>query len=508
MMAEDLFQRLKRAGKLPTPPIVVVRILELTRRRDVTVQTIADTIAMDPALAARILKFANSPLVALPRQVTSLKQAASLLGMRGISSLALSFSVLSSPGGRGCRRFHQPTFCVQSLACGVAARVIARVLGTCPPEEAFVGGLLSQMGRGALACAMPEAYDEVLAAAERIPADLPPLERAAFGETYATIGSKLIEDWGLPAALTDAFRSFRDLDGAAEGKPTLPYILNVSETIAAIVCPEPERAIPAIETLFDTMHAWFDMDREQCRSAMSEITEHVEDVHRAMALPKGNMRPVADIEAEVRECMAELSVAAQLESQALAQQRDDLQRRATTDRLTGIANRAGFDERLATEIERAVRGRRPLTLLMIDVDRFKRVNDLYGHVAGDEVLRGIAATLGDAVRKIDFVARYGGEEFAVVGPETGPEGAPAFAERIRSLVEQRTVRCDGRSLGVTISVGAVVFTKLTRHDTAGDIVREADAQLYAAKRAGRNCCQVCVDGKVTVRAQPVAQGQA
>jgi diguanylate cyclase (GGDEF)-like protein len=159
---------------------------------------------------------------------------------------------------------------------------------------------------------------------------------------------------------------------------------------------------------------------------------------------------------------------------------------ARTDPLTGIANRRSFDERLGIEITRGERYRRPFAVLVVDLDHFKRVNDTYGHQAGDEALRRLAAVLRDRGRAgIDVAARLGGEEFAVLLPETATDGARDMAERIRTEVERSTIRPEnGVAFGVTVSVGAACYPD--HADSAAALMRAADQALYAAKRLGRN----------------------
>lgn len=165
-----------------------------------------------------------------------------------------------------------------------------------------------------------------------------------------------------------------------------------------------------------------------------------------------------------------------------------LEQLAATDPLTGLLNRRALQERLTSEIERAARYEHQLVLLMIDLDHFKEVNDTYGHLVGDEVLREIACVLTNEVRTVDIVGRYGGEEFVVVLPEQGLEGGRAFAERVRERVAQ-TVFKGGDELenGVrlTISVGIASYPSENMH-SADELIARADEALYRAKAAGRD----------------------
>jgi diguanylate cyclase (GGDEF)-like protein len=155
-----------------------------------------------------------------------------------------------------------------------------------------------------------------------------------------------------------------------------------------------------------------------------------------------------------------------------------LHRISTQDGLTGLSNRRHFDDTLVLEWRRAVRNGMPLSLLMIDVDFFKAFNDQQGHQAGDDVLRGVARILRDAVhRAADIVARYGGEEFVVLLPETDANHAQLIAESLRSSIEQVGT--------VTASIGVATLSP-SREGSAHELVGKADEALYQAKRSGRN----------------------
>jgi two-component system cell cycle response regulator len=163
---------------------------------------------------------------------------------------------------------------------------------------------------------------------------------------------------------------------------------------------------------------------------------------------------------------------------------------AYLDGLTGIFNRRFFELRILEEIERARRYGTGMAVIMTDIDQFKRLNDEFGHVLGDEVLRQVSSLFHQQVRKIDVVCRYGGEEFAILLTQTGPEQAFNIAEKLRRMVA--TWQFPGVPRTVTVSAGAAAFPE---HGTTRDeLVKAADSALYAAKQAGRN--QVCLGNSV------------
>ncbi|GAB4482767.1 MAG: hypothetical protein OHK006_01910 [Thermodesulfovibrionales bacterium] len=171
-------------------------------------------------------------------------------------------------------------------------------------------------------------------------------------------------------------------------------------------------------------------------------------------------------------------------SVANAQLHAEIERMATTDGLTGLFNHRSFQEKLTEEIRRMKRYNEPVSLLLTDIDHFKKVNDTYGHPAGDQVLRGVARMIREAIRDIDIPARYGGEEFAVILPKTVDRDARVIAERIRRMVMDSTFTADGKTLKVTISIG--VASAPADADAKEDLIENTDKALYHAKHNGRN----------------------
>jgi diguanylate cyclase (GGDEF)-like protein len=177
--------------------------------------------------------------------------------------------------------------------------------------------------------------------------------------------------------------------------------------------------------------------------------------------------------------------------ESLRKHHDELERLSTTDTLTGLSNRRHLMNLLTHEIERAKRADRPFSILMLDVDHFKKYNDTHGHQAGDEVLARIGTVLRNSIRPYDCAARYGGEEFLVMLSGTSLDPAKETAERIRKQVRAEQFEAES----VTISIGVAEYP--SQGDTAKSVIGQADAALYGAKRAGRDrvVCAVAKSSK-------------
>ena len=171
----------------------------------------------------------------------------------------------------------------------------------------------------------------------------------------------------------------------------------------------------------------------------------------------------------------------------LAEKGRALEQLAHIDPLTGVANRRAFEAAINSELVRARRYEHPLCLIVGDIDHFKRINDLHGHLAGDFVLKELARLVQSRIRRDEVFARYGGEEFCIILPETTLDGAVELGERLRQQVHDNTFVFQQDRIKVTISVGCAVLSDTDRN--AGELLKRADERLYEAKNSGRN--RVC-----------------
>ena len=163
--------------------------------------------------------------------------------------------------------------------------------------------------------------------------------------------------------------------------------------------------------------------------------------------------------------------------------KDDLEKAAITDALTGCFNKKEIEFLTEKILKNYLRYGNSFSILMLDIDFFKKVNDTYGHLAGDFILKEVANTLKNTIRDSDFCGRFGGEEFIILLPNTKLTGALKLAERIRNIIENKEFNFNGEKIPITVSIG---ITSASKHDNVSSLIERADTALYDAKRNGRN----------------------
>jgi len=490
-MGNDLFQRLKASNRLPSPPGVALKILELARSDDTSLDDLARTISSDPALASRMLKFVNSPSAGFGRQIGTLDEAVNQIGLRGVQLMALSFSLVSSGRVEASSSFNFDIFWSRSLACAVASKTFAVRAGRMDPNEAFINGLLFHIGQMAATCAVPELYETVLVASLARPKELSAIETELLGATHIEAGVQLLQDWKLPENIWETIASSQNPKSLAsvKGRITPACVLHIGDVTASLLCDSKEERSGKVEEILDLVEEHFEMDEPAWSVFYDQIIRDWKAYGQLLSVKAGTDKSFRDLQEEAREKIATLSAATVMENIGMKERNQQLLHRSRTDALTGVSNRAAFDERLLSELERARRMQSPLTLCLLDIDHFKKFNDTYGHQVGDQVLQAVAKALDDAIRKMDFVGRYGGEEFAVIAPECNLAKAFALAERLREAVEEIKFEAAGQKLRVTTSVGVAFALWPGCERNSAELIKAADIKLYEAKHAGRNCCR-------------------
>lgn len=496
-------QAILTSADLPTLPVVAAKVLELTTQEEVSVIDIITLISQDIALSSKLLKVANSAFYNFPQQIGSVQQAVSLLGINAVRSLVLSFSFLSMGQENPATCFDFITFWQHSLIGAAAARLIAEQTGQIDPEEMFTLGLLQDIGQMILALTMPLRYTQVQ---NRYRSNSTGRTNIAMEEEYLGLphtvaGAEVARVWGLPVSIQMALRHHHDplaCPADTEALTLAVKIIHLSDLVAAIyTSSNPTQAQAYFQ---EKARELLNLKPLEVETIFRIINREIDKSAHFFGVSMEPVRPVRDIiqEANIRlsvlhlnyeEMNRELRQAKatleQLRLQLLERNRL-LERLANLDGLTEIHNHRSFQNFLHTEINRSRHNHSALSLLLADIDHFKRFNDAYGHQTGDFILKELCMAVGKVIREYDLMARYGGEEFAFVLPETGAEAARVVAEKIRRTVEEHDFFDGTHHYRVTLSIGVATILPEDEDIRQNDFIDQADRALYEAKNRGRN----------------------
>ena len=453
-MNQALLERLKGSPQLPSLPAIALKAVELARKENVNISEIAELISNDAALSTKILKTVNSSFYGLPKQVSTISHALVILGLQAVKTLALGFSLLSNLKKGQTGDFDYLGFWRRSIYSAVSGKLLARKLGLVQQEEAFLAGLLGDIGILVMHRVIGPEYDAIIQHTNGDSDLLVRLCQAKFDLDHAAVGGMLTEFWQLPPVLSTPVRLHHDPAGLAQADA---QIRPLAEAVyVAMICgevfanAEPAKYIVRARTEMTQRFKFAPADVE---AMLSEIGTSTKEAAKLFEVNLPDSRSYEDILADAQQAMMELTLQSQQQVQTIKKENEFLVQKATTDPLTGIGNRAKFNEFFEEQFARAFKLQRPLAILMIDVDHFKKVNDTYGHQAGDEVLRRVGKLLKLAVRNIDLAARYGGEEFALVLTETESNAAAQMADEIRQALEAERISFEDKTIKVTCSVG-------------------------------------------------------
>ncbi len=611
MRNEFNFHKLKSADRLPSPPGSVLAILRLMQSDNPTAERLAELIQVDPALAGRILKIANSAAFGMRRPSANIKETVLMLGMRTVQNLALGISLIGKYQAGHCRSFNYAAFWSESLAMAVAIAALTARERSVPPEEAFTLGLLANIGSLALATAWPDQYSQCLDAAQG--EQLLVLEQERFAVDRQELSLALLADWGLTDLYRTALKqSFQprsdDVSSAARLACQLVLASQIArycladedyrcvlfpdlmtqadrhhldepalcKLIEGVIAQWRERGslidiktevyhhLPVTAVSYDASNPGLDVllvDDEpmmlarltkqltaigfqvsSCRDGDAAL-KHIVEQQPRLVISDWRMKPMNGLQlcktlrnfdfgksiyfimmtaaetddelveafdagiddyvtkpVNVRVLIARIRAAQRIIAlqQDLLRERKELEltgaklgiankrleQMANTDLLTRLPNRRYAMKRLEQEWQMVQRTQSVLSVLMLDLDHFKSINDTLGHDAGDQVLAHAAKIMRAVIRAGDIACRMGGEEFLVIAPNTDGAAALLLGERICKAIETQQIKTVSLPSPLTISIGAA--TSKDNRPGWNELIKYADHALYQVKNEGRN----------------------
>lgn len=502
-------QRVLSCPTLPSLPGVGLQVLKLTRDPNVTAEQLAKVIETDAGLSAKVLRTVNSSLFALNTPCTTIRRAIGYLGLSAVKSIVLSFSLVDASNGvPGNEGFNLEEHWRRAIYAAAGARTIAQIVKTCDPEEAFTAALFQDIGSLACFMALKQDYVSVLAPAKGDHSQHSPLEQSSLSFTHAEVGAALASRWRLPDRYVQVIRHHHTPE---LGDPHAQALIRVAAlgTMSSLTLTS---AAPAQELahLLCVANDWFGKSVSDIGPMLERVGESGRELARLFDKPLGEKPDIASIMEQANDELTLQQIGAHREAEKLRESNESLARQATTDGLTGLANRKRFDDEIARLFNDSRTVSRGFALLMLDGDRFKSVNDTHGHPVGDAVLKELSRRISTIAGDKGITCRYGGEEFAVLIPGASEKEAAVIAEDIRRAVQTPEFTFPGlagapKSLPVTVSIGVSATDPVSRaeYSEVAELIQAADRALYEAKHSGRN--RVCTQNAPTLALEAVAQ---
>ncbi len=493
-MTPELQQELQSCKTLPSPPGVATQIIELANDPQADINKIAKILSMDPAITTKILRIANSPMYGQSRKMENLRQAVIVIGLNATISLALSFSLLKSwqdDGDEGGLDY--PLYWRRALLAATVSGVLARAAKLRDSEELFLACLIQDIGMLALDRTQPGLYSK-LGDDQMHEKSVTELEIKEVGADHAEVGGWLLERWNFAERTQRAVAASHDPSKISESEELGKFARCVALTSMIAEVFLDSSGDRDFEKLAKLAESYLNVDKEALGEMLMEMTELIPDaesVFETQILIKNSPTAILDEAKEVLmiRSLAALQKVDDLEDHnaSLEDRTRELEEVSKRDTLTGLFNRRALNDFLDSEFRRTLENAESLSIAYADLDKFKHINDTFGHQIGDQVLQTTAKILQSCVRSGDVVARYGGEEFVVAFPGTDSDTIQRICQRIVKAFQDTTHEVSrDEELTVTISIGTATFDQDQKFDSVGEFVQAADKALYRAKLEGRN----------------------
>jgi len=491
--------------RIPSPPSIAVRILEDIKKDKASFEELARIISSDPALAAKILMVANSSFYKIPREIDSIPKALTVLGTNTVKNIALSFVIAKGLRGPCEGGFDFDFFWKRALTAAVSADILSPVI-CAKNEDIFVTALLQDIGIVIMYLCRTGDYLKVLDEKRASSLDIEEAENKVFGFDHQELGSEVLKHWGIPDTIYGPVRYHHSYNDIPQCFQNASHLLLLSDKMSSIY--HGTRSAEKFQDIKNIICGDYGVKEEALESTVDFVADKSVEILSFFEIESGDMKPFSQILQEANEELGKLNLSyeqltvelkqakekAEKFARELKDVNEQLREMAFRDGLTGLYNHRYFQDLMDNELSRSQRYKKAFSLMILDLDHFKKINDEYGHPVGDIVLKEVSKAIENTIRDSDFAARYGGEEFAVVLPETELRGAAILAERLRKAIEQLEIDTNGCRVDVTVSVGVTCYHPSTDKIEKSEIFTQADNALYNSKNKGRNMISIHNNG--------------
>lgn len=499
-------EKVLSSDQLPTLPQVAIRVVEIVQQDEPDFDELVATIKSDPAISVKILKTANSALFGFRQRLSTIEAAVPALGANLVRTLVLSFALARHRSPAADLEIAYQNVWRRSLTQAVLAETFAEETGTSDPDLCFTAGLLQDIGMLALLRTYPDDYAPAVLDHAAI-ANIHDHELSRFGFSHVDVGVALCRRWRLEDELVDAISRHHDrsipINPAATSGLTL--LLTAASQCADYLEILRAGSRPIAAKLPPILVDQFALESSVIGQLIRDVELRVGEIAAILSVDIGTIPAAEEILARAKQALEEIAIRGQIEAsvarrqaaQAVADlehvesQRKSLEQQAFRDPLTGAYNRFSLSRNVTPQLERRARQGVPVGFLFLDIDNFKRLNDLHGHEFGDRVLEKISHILHQSVRKSDVVIRYGGDEFLVVLTESDISKGKVrrIAKRIcRKINQAQIASARKKSVEISTSVGAIHYSPRAQTTSLDPqhLIGQADRAMYDAKKRGGN----------------------
>jgi diguanylate cyclase (GGDEF)-like protein len=486
-MLGHLKSKLKASLNFPSPPAIAQQIIALARDPSTDISQVAAAISRDPALAAKLLRVANSALYSRQRKSANLRQALIVLGLQGATTLALGFSLVDTYMSLKSNGVDYDRYWRRAILGASAARCFGALQSTSAIDDIFLAALLQDIAILGIDRAAPDFYRDLPRDASH--REFSAHETTHLGIDHAELGAWLLRYWKLPEPLCRAVAWSHAPPAADRATPagmTACCVTLGSECVEILLTPSGE---PEFEALAEHASEWLGIDAPAVAEVMGEIVAEIPEIERlfdTILLRDGAARLILEQARDllVLRNLQSLGHRSRVTSSKREPRTVTPQDERQRDRLTGLYNRGYLDLMLRREFQAAVSGNWPLSLVFVDLDHFKGINEAYGQEAGDSMLIAAAKTIATVARDTDSVARFAGTQFVIVLPGLASRGAETFCERLIVRLRNPLHTVSGTALTVTASVGLATHAPDKPFQRASQLISAAERSACIAKNSG------------------------
>ena len=491
-ISDELTLEIKRVAgtkRLPTLPAVAQKLIEIAQNDEIEIHEVCQAVRSDPAMCGKILKTANSVLFGFRSRIDTLEQAVPKLGTSMIRTLILSFHLAAQSDNNSKHQVYERQLWRNFLTQAVFAELIAEKTG-CDPSICFMGGLLQDIGILAMFAEFESEYIKNVLERAVLP-EVAAAEKRHFGYSHIEVSKEVVHLWNLDQKYEDAIGHHHDVIAPVnQHDGLLNNILQAANLGASVI----SASRPSTRHLDDLLQIWisylelhFEFEQDVAQYLISEVHERVREYSIVFDFKIGDGVRVDQIIAEAKEILQEYAIKSQLEAMTatakkareLTPEKNELFR----DCLTGLYNRRFVNEIVNSRIESWIDKQKPIAMLFMDVDKFKCINDEYGHKIGDQAIVHVARWIQEVTRDSDFAIRLGGDEFLVI-MQLKEMQCEKIAERIANEIPP-LVLDDEETIPVSLSVGCIYYQP-KRDDSfnANWLIDRADQLMYRVKKNG------------------------